>query len=535
MKKGIAIAVGAVVVVAVVVATLLLTHVVVPFKHGFVLGSSQEISLQIEPEELGKLESLPSLKKANLKATSGFDAINAWGASHPGIEVTCEAVLPGDVHVDPNTQVADLTHYSPDDAIQLAQQTLRYSNQVKAVRIDTQAWSTDQLNAFREACPQISFEGDKQVGSIDVQLDASEVDLSSSSIDDLMAFAPYAGGMTNLKTVNVGAEEGHSKLQAVSAIKQANPNVIVNYTFTSFGKRIDVNDTKLDFRQVQMNDNGAEVRELLAAMPWVTYVDMDSCGIDDETMASIRDDFPQTQVVWRVWFGPGYTARTDVERILASNEYLGSCSPENDGSLKYCTKLKYLDLGHNSDLQDISFVSYMPDLEVFICILGNVTDISPLANCPHLEFLEIFSNYVEDLSPLANCHELKHLNASNNPGISDITCLYDIDLERFWCGYPNSIPQEQFDEYQALHPNCTVRTNLSNPHEDFRWGNERYELLRQQMGYDTLDFATPEHDPLYAPVGEENTTSLNTPSQNTTTTSTDNASTYSTEDDGELI
>ena len=337
-----------------------------------------------------------------------------------------------------------------------------------------------------------------EAGSITVAADATEADLSTASVNDLETFASHAGELTKLTTLNLGMEEGHTKLHAASAIKQANPNANINYVFSAFGKQINLNDTTLDFRRCPMTDGGAEVRDILTNMPWVTYLDLDTCGLDDETCASIRDDFPNTEVVWRVWFGGGiYTVRTDTERIFASNEALGSLSPENDQSLKYCTKVKYLDLGHNGALQDIWFVSYMPDLEVFICILGGITDISPLANCPHLEFLEIFSNYIDDISPLANCHELKHLNASNNPGLSDITCLYDIDLERFWCGYPNSVPEEQFETYQSLHPNCTVRTMLSNPHEDYRGDNPRYLLLREQIGYDNLEFSTPENDPLW--------------------------------------
>ncbi len=520
MKKRILIALGVVVVIAAVAVGLLLSHTIMFFKHGVVMGGAQEVTLQIEPEELGKLEQLSSLKKANLSATGGFDQINAWGEAHPDIEVTCTAVLPSDVPVDKGAQVADLTGYSPDAAVQLAQQTLKYATDIKAVKIDSSKWTAEQMSAFREACPNIALRGDSQIGPLNVQLDASEVDLSSASPQELAEFAPFASGMANLKTVNIGDEEGHAKLAGASAIKQANPNATVNYTFTSFGKRFNINDTTLDFRQVPMNDNGAEVRELMASMPWVTYLDMDQCGIDDETMAGIRNDFPNTEVVWRVWFGPGYTCRTDETRIFASNESLGSLSPENDQALKYCNKVKYLDLGHNSDLQDIWFVSYMPDLEVFICILGGITDISPLADCPHLEFLEIFSNSVSDLSPLANCHELKHLNCCNNPGISDISCLYDIDLERFWCGYPNSVPQEQFDQYQALHPNCTLRTSVSNPHEDYRGDNPRYLLLREQIGYDGLRFSTPENDPLYAPIDETSSSSATSTTTDTTTTGT---------------
>ncbi len=539
MKKRVLIIVGIVLaLVAVIVAALFAMRVVTPFKHGIVVTQSKEISLALDPDELGKLDELPALERVNVKGSGDFEQISAWAAAHPNVAVTYEVQLPAGVPFDSATQVADLTSMDQESAVNLARNSLHYASNIKGVKIDAPTWTAESLAAFREAAPQIAFVGSYKVGALDVALDASTLDLSTVMAADLEAFAPLVGGMTNLTSINLGEElDGHTKLHAASVMKQSNPNADVLYAFNAFGKRIDIHDTTLDFRRCPMVDGGVEVREILGNMPWVTYLDLDTCGLDDETCASIRDDFPNTQVVWRIWFGGGiYTVRTDVERIFASNEGLGSLSPENDQGLKYCTKVKYLDLGHNADLQDIWFVSYMPDLEVFICILGNITDISPLANCPHLEFLEIFSNYVDDISALANCHELKHLNASNNPGLSDITCLYDIDLERFWCGYPNSVPEEQFARYQELHPNCVVRTNLSNPHEDYRWGNPRYELLRKQIGYDNLDFSTPEHDPLWeGPIelpaqttttGTGGATTTNGTTANTTATENDNAVAY---------
>ncbi|MBR3158681.1 MAG: leucine-rich repeat domain-containing protein [Atopobiaceae bacterium] len=510
MKKRVLIIVGIVAAVIVVVCVALVASgTVIVFRHGVALASTENLSMDLEPEELPKLDTLTSLKHVTVKGNDSLDQINAWAVAHPDLAVDYEVDLPAGVSYDRATQVADLTSMDQAAAVDLARTTLHYASNVKGVKIDAPSWSPESLAAFREACPQIAMVGSYQAGSINVALDATDVDLTQATVEELETFAPLVGGMTNVKSINLGEEEGHTKLHAASVMKQSNPNVAVNYTFGAFGKRINLNDTTLDFRRCPMTDGGTEVRDIMNNMPWVTFLDLDTCGLDDETCASIRNDYPNTEVVWRIWFGGGiYTVRTDTQRIFASNEGLGSLSPENDQALKYCNKVKYLDLGHNSDLQDIWFVSYMPDLEVFICILGNITDISPLADCPHLEFLEIFSNYVTDLSPLANCHELKHLNASNNPGISDITCLYDIDLERFWCGYPNSVPEEQFARYQELHPNCVVRTMLSNPHEDYRWGNPRYELLRKQIGYDNLDFSTPENDPLWEgpidiPVQEE--------------------------------
>ena len=150
---------------------------------------------------------------------------------------------------------------------------------------------------------------------------------------------------------------------------------------------------------------------------------MDSCGVDDEHMAAIRDDYPDVKVVWRVWFGPKktYSVRTNAIRILASApETAGSLTQASTQSLKYCTDIKYLDIGHNEYLYKIDFVRYMPNLEVFIVMDGTISDISVLANCPHLEYLELFTNTITDLTPLSGLKELKHLNICWNRKLADI-------------------------------------------------------------------------------------------------------------------
>lgn len=128
---------------------------------------------------------------------------------------------------------------------------------------------------------------------------------------------------------------------------------------------------------------------------------MDNTGVSNEALAKIREEFLNIDVVWRVWFGTNYSVRTDVERILASKPTVGGMI--YDASvLQYCTKVKYLDLGHNDELPSIDFVRNMPELEVLIIAMTAVRDISPLESCPKLEYLELNSTNIADISPLKN-------------------------------------------------------------------------------------------------------------------------------------
>ena len=230
-------------------------------------------------------------------------------------------------------------------------------------------------------------------------------------------------------------------------------------------------------------------------------------------MAVIRDAYPDVNVVWRIWFGDSYSVRTDVEKILASKPSAGGLVRDRDAeALKYCTKVKYLDVGHNEILTDISFVSYMPELEAAVLAMNNIADLSPLASCKKLEYLEIQTNArITDLSPLASCTELEHLNIANCRNFSDITPLFGLNkLKRLWLGCSAPVPQEQIEEFAVLHPDCELNTTVwsdptsegwrvdhVDPYTNQVYYDERYEKLIEQFGYLEGDYSFASKDPKY--------------------------------------
>ena len=54
-------------------------------------------------------------------------------------------------------------------------------------------------------------------------------------------------------------------------------------------------------------------------MQKLTYLDMDSCDVPSETMAEIRDAYPEMDVVWRVEYGTELSCRTDEKTIDLSS------------------------------------------------------------------------------------------------------------------------------------------------------------------------------------------------------------------------
>ena len=269
-----------------------------------------------------------------------------------------------------------------------------------------------------------------------------------------------------------------------------------NDTFMLFGREIDRNAERLELVRVWITDDRLdEVREALDMMPNCTYLKLDDCGISNEAMAALRDEYAgRVKVVWRVHFGK-FSDFTDTKIIHAvAPEQYTELTDRMCEVLKYCTETEYMDIGHDP-LTSIEFCRYMPNLKLAILSFNYITDLSPLENCPDLYMLEMFScPFLKDLSPLANCENLEMLNISYT-AVTDITPLYG--LKKLWLldAALNDIPQEQIDEIQALMPNCRMTFEGYDIHE-VGWRKEYvgkyydwYLEVRDIFGYDRNDFS----------------------------------------------
>ena len=331
---------------------------------------------------------------------------------------------------------------------------------------------------------------------------ASFVGLTDADVDKAVEIL---GKMPGLIKLSLGNDKDNPlSWDSISRIHQAAPQAVIDYGFTLYGRDFNLSDESMDIKWIQIDDEGALVKQITACMNNLTYLDMDSCGVSNEAMADIRDSLPNAEVVWRIWFGDYYTARTNVTKILASMPgKAGELIHDNVMDLKYCTKVKYLDLGHNNYLDTIEFIRYMPDLEVLITGMTFVEDYSPVADCPKLEYVEAMTSRLHDLTPFAELKNLRHLNICYNFAVRDISPLYGLtELERLYIGWHCPVDPAQVEEMRRCAPNCIVNNTTKDPTEEewrFAFGgyHPRYELLRQQFGYEEWDFAYIWNDPLY--------------------------------------
>lgn len=468
-------------------------------------ADSRQLTAVLQPGETEALSLFPNLTAADFSGSSCYEEIAAWAQAKPEVQVKYTVSLPDGSTYDNNTTAIDLSAMPMGDMAQLcrALQALPKLNRVTLGTVgEGSPIGLADAAALRGALPGAEFAFRLALLGQSVAPDVETLDLSTLTPEQVQDAAAVLSCLTNLKEIALGSEGANGGLSwdDIALLAEACPSAKLNYRFSLYGQELSLDAESLDFNHCPIADEGAAIRQVLPLMKNCRYLDMDYCGVSNEAMAAIRDENPNVDVVWRIWFGENYSVRTDTERILASKPTVGGMI--YDGSvLQYCTKIKYLDLGHNDDLSDLSFASTMPELEVLIIAMTNISDLSPLANCPKLEYLEIQETPVADLSPLASCTELAHLNICNLKNVTDASPLYGLSkLERLWIGTNTPIPQGQKRELKAKLTGCDVNTAVGDPHEMWRYTRydpdepkyywvPRHELLREQMGYNYQEYS----------------------------------------------
>ena len=348
--------------------------------------------------------------------------------------------------------------------------------------------------AFADDSSDLPF----MVGDQEVNTTTESLNLAYATPEEISRVIAALPSLPNLHSLILGfaaAEEPLVSWDQIRMIQEARPDLDIDYSFSINGFTFRLSDEVLNLSHLTFTDEGALAVKIASCMPNLRIIDMDSCGVSDEAMAGIRDRFPDVEVIWRVYFGNCYSARTDVENLAVGFHF----------SLRYCTKLKYLDIGHLYAVRNVTWAAYMPELETLIIAMTRIKDISALANCPKLNYLEFQTSCACDLRPLSGLTELKDLNICYDFALRDIRPLYGLDLDRLWIGCLTPIPSEQIAEYQSLHPNCKINTTTIDPtEEEWRICNdglaaERYRKLSEEFDYHSFPqcYAYNENDPCF--------------------------------------
>ena len=448
-----------------------------------------EYAMIAQSGDLAKLDEYPNLNYVDLRGSSCYDEILAYAEANPQVTVRYNVQL-GQKRFNQDTEEIALYGYEADSASLL--ENLKYLPNVRKVHISQIAMTAEELADLTSAYPSIAFTYSVEVAGLSYENDVTEMDLARLNPDQVSQAVEALRLLPNLTDVKLADESGLSRLALtdVKLLVDAMPQVNFHYYFKLFERRISLTDTEMTFDSVEIGNDGiGAIREALDMMPRCTYVKLDSCKVDNEVMAQLRDDYPEKTVVWRVFAGK-YNILTDEEMLRMTY----SLDDKDAKALIYCNNIKYLDVT-SSKITNISFAQYMPKLECVILTLTKVTDLSPLTNCPNLTWLELSScTGIKDVSPLSSLKNLKYLCVSNTK-VSDLSALENVPLERLNC-VKSGVKTAALESFIAKHPDCVTTSKGSALGFGWRYEDKEqkvpfpyYAELRKIFRYDDKNFS----------------------------------------------
>lgn len=450
----------------------------------FLRQKAQTLTVAATAEDFELLQDCINLQYLDLTGSTCYDEILNYVNSHPQVEVVYTAPL-GDLTLSNSHPKASLKDGSYQfDSLK---KQLKYLPKLTMLDLPVTCLTLDELNALREEYPNLQITYTIDLFGKEYTPAETVLDLSSVTASELEASIEKLKMLPELKEITLPDD---LSIADVISLKEQFPNADFHYTFTLFDQTFTTADTSMAFQNAVIGNSGIDqIRSALDIMPHCTSVRVENCGVDNEVMAQLRADYPNANVAWRVHFGGQYSLMTDDTTLRT---VYGVENSHND-ILKYCTGLKYIDMGHNTTLTDISFASYMPDLEILILSGCSVRNVDPLAACKNLVFLEMANCYaLEDISALKHCESLRFLNIGFSK-VTDLTPIQDLPLERFVCLGPQ-MDQETQTAFEESHPDCWVRFTGQNP-LSLGWKyddvgvtrSEYYQFIREVFDLDEVD------------------------------------------------
>ena len=145
---------------------------------------------------------------------------------------------------------------------------------------------------------------------------AESADLSAYDGPALRQAAEALSLLPKLRRVELGAERAGLDWDSIALLRAALPTQVFSYGFDLYGTECDLENTRISLCHVPVDDDGVLLERVMALMPRLSYVDLDSCELPMWRCEEINLKHPDVKVVFRVWFGDNYTVRTDTEKIL---------------------------------------------------------------------------------------------------------------------------------------------------------------------------------------------------------------------------
>lgn len=454
--------------------------------------SVEVLSTVVTEKTIHTLDEYPNLKEVDLCGSTCYSAIMVYIQNHPDISVTYNVDFGGAAGDNLSEHLelpAEGVYF--DDLLH----NLIFLPQVQSVHLPMTNLTLENMESLKAAFPEIEFTYTVNVLGRELDLDADYVDLSGMTSGQIESAVPALMLLPNLTNVELMDASGNCSLsrQDVKQLVDVAPGVNFHYVFSLFGQTISTTDEKVRFDNLKLTpDDETTIREAMAIMTGCKTFVLKNSGLSNDLLASIRADYPNTELVWDCYFGKDgrYGGFTNTDTIRA----VYNVTDDTCYNLRYFQDVKYIDMGHNDTLTDVSWAAYMPELEIMILSGAPVTDLTGFGSCKKLEWLELANCYkLSDLSPLATCSGLKYLNICFSK-VSDLMPLDGLPLELLFCKQTRVNAEEQ-KIFKEVHEGCIATFYGKDPYAGPGWRytdnghtfTEPYKKVRQVFNLDEVD------------------------------------------------
>lgn len=313
--------------------------------------------------------------------------------------------------------------------------------------------------------------------------DTTEITLEEPDISQLENLAL----LPRLEKVHMTEPQGDPA--ALAALAEYCPNADITWEKTAFGQVIHSDSTELDFSELGLTFDDAEVmEEELAWFPNLDLVFFGDVAVDNDTMAAYRErQMDNYKVVWNIRLNFRINIRSDATYFMPRKFFMTVIDRDLE-NLKYFNDMVTVDLGHMW-INHCRWVEGMPKLQYLILADTPIADISPLATCKELIYFEIFDTPVRDFSPLLECTKLQDLNMCWTEGDPEVIAQMTWLKRLWWWGtlFSPSLSEADMAMLTEALPDCEIvfKTTTSTG-SGWRKG-DLYFKMRDNLGMEYMD------------------------------------------------
>ncbi len=450
------------------------------------------LSMVVTESTIRELEEYPNLKTLDLSGSTCYTAIMVYIQNHPQVEVTYSVDFGATSALNWSESIS-----LPGEGLTF--QTLRtnlvYLPYLKTLQLPRTTLTYAEIENLRATYPNVEISYTVAFRGMEFTEDTESVNLAGMTVDEITSVIGMLEALPNLNYAELMNDSGTCALsrQDVKQLVEAAPDVRFHYVFSLFGRTVSTTDETISFEKLSLTpDAEPEIREALSIMAPGSSLILDRCGLSSELLASIREDFTEVDLVWRVYYGTDsrYTALTNTTTIRSVYNVTDTTCSE----LKYVRSAKYIDMGHNDTLTDLSFIGYMPDLEILILSGCAASDLSGFENCKKLEYLELANCLkLSNLTPLSGCASLKYLNICYTK-VSSLMPLDGLPIQNLFCKRTRVGADEQ-TQFKQIHPDATAVFTGNDPYAGPGWRyvdngytySGFYKKVREVFNLDQVD------------------------------------------------